>query len=115
MEKVRTQAERLEQLEGYKNLVEARLSELGHPVPVQAAHLGKPLGGAKPPSQETRLLQVSQENMYLKRRNEKGFIDLTCGVIAARASLDVNARGLHCIQGGPHFPAPDTPVLGRLP
>lgn len=91
MEKVRTQAERLEQLEGYKNLVEARLSELGHPVPVQAAHLGKPLGGAKPPSQETRLLQVSQENMYLKRRNEK----LQCDVDSLRRS---NGRPLSPLE-----------------
>ena len=71
MEKVRTQAERLEQLEEYKNLIEARLTELipDHPLPVLHSHLGTEAVGSK--MGENRLLQLNQENHFLKKRNEK--------------------------------------------
>ncbi|CDW83113.1 UNKNOWN [Stylonychia lemnae] len=77
-EKVRSQAERLQRLESYKQLCEKRIVELDskHPVPVLPQHMGQKSfsQGEQPQSMaevKRQLAIKEQDLMYAKQRNEK--------------------------------------------
>jgi hypothetical protein len=78
-EKVRSQAERLSNLEAYKSLLERRILDFDakHPLPVTPNHLG--LKTAEPQStvELKRLLAIKEQDLtYSKQRNEKLMLEL---------------------------------------
>lgn len=76
-EKVRSQAERLQKLETYKQLCEKRILELDpkHSLPVLVSHLGLRASQVDlPPNivEYKKLLAIKEQDLtYAKQRNEK--------------------------------------------
>lgn len=73
-EKVRTQADRLQQLEAYKSLCERRIHDFdpSHPLPVRPDHIGSQSDHFQSTSDFKRQMALKEQDLtYARQRAEK--------------------------------------------